>query len=192
MRAVAAAAVLVLWACASPSPPAAGESRGAVPALGGVRVMVMPVQAMRGVPGDATAELVYALQARGPAVRWVMPDTLRAQLARSPALDVPLDGLPVGMFLRVEVNRLGDPMFGYLRRLNALTGAPVALIPVEARYRATTADRPGAVELVAALVDAQSGRVGWFGVVEGEAGEAASPRSLASAADALARLVAGR
>ena len=40
-------------------------------------------------------------------------------------------------------------------------------------------------------VSAESGRVGWFGVVEGEAGDAGSPRSLATAADALARLLAG-
>jgi hypothetical protein len=151
--------------------------------------MVMPVQASRGVAGDASAELVYALRARGQGVRWIMPDTLRAALARNPTLDVPLDALPVGVFLRAQVNRLGDPMFGYLRRLNALTGASVALIPVEVRYRPATADRPGAVELVAALVDAASGRVGWFGIVEGEPGEASSPRALASAADALARLL---
>jgi hypothetical protein len=151
--------------------------------------MVMPVQASRGVAGDASAELVYALRARGQGVRWIMPDTLRAALARNPTLDVPLDALPVGVFLRAQVNRLGDPMFGYLRRLNALTGASVALIPVEVRYRPATAERPGAVELVAALVDAESGRVGWFGIVEGEPGEASSPRALASAADALARLL---
>ena len=178
--------VLALAACAG-SAPSAGSSRGAVPDLSGVAVMVLPVQAVRGVPGDLSAELVFALRERGPQVRWIVPDTLRAALARSPALDVPLEALPVGVFLRVQVNRLGDPMFGYLRRLNALTGAPLALIPVEVRYRAATPDRPGAVEMVAALVSAESGRVGWFGVVEGEAAAGTSPRAIASAADALAR-----
>jgi hypothetical protein len=183
----AALIALALGGCATGSAPDAGGSRGAIPDLVGVPVMIMPVQATRGVAGNASAELVDALRARGRGVRWIIPDTLRAALARSPALDVPLDALPVGVFLRAEVNRLGDPMFGYLRRLNALTGATVALIPVEVRYRAATAERPGAVEFVAALVSAETGRVGWFGVVEGEPGEPSSPRALASAADALAR-----
>jgi hypothetical protein len=190
LRAILTLAGLALGACAG-APPAAGNSRGAVPDLVGASVMVFPVQAVRGLSGDATAELVDALRARGQGVRWLMPDTLRARLARAPSLDVPLDALPVGVFLRAQVNRLGDPMFGYLRRLNALTGAPIALIPIEVRYRADTPDRPGAVELVAALVSAESGRVGWFGIVEGEAGAASSPRALASAADALARTLLG-
>ena len=90
---------------------------------------------------------------------------------------------------RKRVARLMDPMFGYLRRLAALTGGRLALIPVEVRHRASTPERPGAVEVVAALVDAETGRVAWFGVVEGEASEGGSPRALASAADALARLL---
>ena len=186
-RVALVALAVALGACATGSAPDAGASRGAVPDLLGVQVMVMPVQATRGVAGNASAELVDALRARSRGVRWIIPDTLRALLARNRTLDVPLDALPVGIFLRAQVNRLGDPMFGYLRRLNALTGAPVALIPVEVRYRAATAERPGAVEFVVALVNAESGRGGGFGVVEGEPGEAASPRALASAAEALAR-----
>ena len=81
-------------ACLKAPAPTAGASRGAIPVLIGVPVMVVPVQAARGVPGDATAEIVDALRARGPTVRWMMPDTLRARLARSPTLDVPLDGAP--------------------------------------------------------------------------------------------------
>lgn len=189
MRSVLALAALALCACGANPPPGAGSSRGAVPDLFGIPVMVLPVQTTRGLTGDATAELVYALRTRGQAMRWLMPDTLRSRLARTPTMDVPLETLPVGIFLRTEVDRLGDPMFGYLRRLNALTGGKVALIPVEARYRPATAERPGAVEFVAALVSAESGRVGWFGIVEGEPGEASSGRALASAADALARRI---
>jgi hypothetical protein len=191
-RVAAALAALALGACGASRAPTAGSSRGAVPDLIGAAVMVLPVQATRGVSGDATAEVVDALRGRGAGIRWLMPDTLRARLARSPTLDVPLDHLPVGVFLRVQVDRLGDPMFGYLRRLNALTGAPVALIPVEVRARAATADRPGAVEVAAALVSAESGRVAWFGVVEGAPGDGSDVGALASAADALARLLVGR
>ncbi|MSR36183.1 MAG: hypothetical protein EXR95_05995 [Gemmatimonadetes bacterium] len=189
MRSLLAVAALALCACGANPHPGAGSSRGAVPDLFGIPVMVLPVQATRWLTGDATAELVYALRTRGQAMRWLMPDTLRSRLARTPTMDVPLETMPVGIFLRTQVDRLGDPMFGYLRRLNALTGGKVALIPVEARYRPATAERPGAVEFVAALVSTESGRVGWFGVVEGEPGEASSGRALASAADALARRI---
>ncbi len=187
MRVALAAAALLLTACGARTAPTPGGSRGAIPDLVGVQVMVFPVQLRQGVAGDPTAELVDALGARGRGVRWLMPDSLRALLARSPSLDVPLDAMPVGVFLRTQVNRIGDPIFAYLRRLNALTGGKVALIPVEIRARAATAERPAVVELAVALVDAESGRVYWFGVVEGEPGDGGSPRALASTADALAR-----
>ena len=188
--ALTAGAAVALGGCASrAAPPSAGSNRGFVPDLVGAQVMVLPVQATRGVTGDAEAELVYALNARGQGVRWLMPQTLRAQLARNPALDVPLDDLPVGVFLQAQVDRIGDPLYGYLRRLSAISNGTIALIPVEVRHRATTAERPGAVEVVTAVVDVRSGRVPWFGVVQGVSGDGNSPGALASAADALARLL---
>ena len=185
MRALAVLAALALAGCASA--PVAGASRGRIPQLVGASVIVIPVQTARGVQGDATAELVDALRARGQGVRWFMPDTLRTALKRSPALAVPLDAIPVDVFLHAQVNRLGDPAFGFLRRLNALTNARLAFIPVEIRHRADPAGGPGADEFVCAIVDAETGYVAWFGVIAGEPGEAGSPRALASAADAVAR-----
>jgi hypothetical protein len=190
-RAALAALVVVLGAAAAcartAQAPTAGASRGGVPSLQGQQVMVLPVQAARGVAGDADAELADALTARGDGVRWLMPPALRAMLARSPALDVPIDALPVGFFLQAEVNRIGDPLYGQLRRLAALAGARLALIPVEVRHRADTPERAGAIEVVATLLDTSTGDVFWFGVVEGQAGGGSDPRALASAADALAR-----
>lgn len=167
--------------------PAAGASRGGVPSLVGARVMVLPVQAQRGVEGNASAEIADALAARGEGVRWVMPTELRAMVARSPTLDVPVDALPVGDFLRAQVDRIGDPLYGQLRRLSALADGRLALIPIEVRHRPDAPERPGAVEMVATLIDTSTGRVFWFGVVEGQPGGSADPRALASAADALAR-----
>ena len=189
---LAAACVLALAACSSlgmgsAPPPAAGASRGGVPALDGVQVMVFPVQSMTNVRGNADAELTDALGARGPEVRWIMPEALRSMVARSPALDVPIEDLPVGVFLRAEVRRIGDPLFGQIRRLAALANGRLALIPIEVRHRPDTPEKPGAVEVVAALIDATNGNVYWFGIVEGVAGSATDPRALASAADALAR-----
>jgi hypothetical protein len=91
------------------------------------------------------------------------------------------------MFLQAEVRRIGDPLFGQLRRLAALADGRLALIPIAVRHRADTPERPGAIEVVATLLDATSGDVFWFGVVEGVPGGGADPRALASAADALAR-----
>ena len=188
--ALAAGVAIVLGGCAyRAAPPSAGSDRGFVPDLVGAQVMVLPVQITRGVTGDGEAELVYALNVRGRGVRWLMPQTLRSQLARNPGLDVPLDDLPVGVFLQAQVNRVGDPLYSYLRRLSAVSNGTIALIPVEVRHRAATAELPGAVEVVAALVDVRSGRVPWFGVVQGAPGDGNSPGALASAADALARLL---
>jgi hypothetical protein len=149
--------------------------------------MVLPVQSNVGVTGNAEAELVDALGARGGGVRWLMPQQLRAMVARSPTLDVPIDALPVGIFLQAQVDRVGDPLYGQLRRLAALANGQLALIPIQVRHRPDAPERPGAIEVVATLIDTGNARVLWFGVVEGVPGGGADPRALASAADALAR-----
>lgn len=194
--------------CGGPgAPPSPGDSMGAVPDLTGVRVMAFPVQSTVGVAGDATAELAFALDARAPGVAWVGPEELRSAAARSPGLNVSVDRLPVSVFLRQEVRRVGDPLYGNLRRMAALVDAEAALIPVRVAYRPVAADAGGStpspatgapggdavpsgegrVEVTAALLDAGSGRVVWFGVVAGETGTADAPATLASALDRFAR-----
>ena len=153
--------------------------------------MVLPVQAVQGLPESVNAELVFALNSRGADVDWIVPDELRAMLARSPGLDAPIEGLPVGFFMQVEVERVGDPLFGILRRLTAVTGAPWVLIPVVARYRAGDAGEDGTAEVAAALLDARSGRVLWFGVVEGVSGRADEPAVLATALDEMVKTLTG-
>lgn len=183
-----------LWGCASAPPPAAGQSRGYVPTLDGTEVIVFPVQRNLGVSGDATAELVFALEGPGAGPAWLLPDELRRTLARSPGLDAPLDNLPVDVFLRAQVNRIGDPIYGVLRRIGAVTGADLALLPVAVRPGAapvdstgTTLDAPAPAEYVAALLEVRTGRVVWFGVEAGDPGADDDPGRLASAAEALAR-----
>lgn len=158
--------------------------------------MVAPVQRQSGLGREVRpdAELQFALQERGPAVRWLFPDTLRSITGRSPGIDVALDRLPVDVFLRAEVRRVGDPLYGHLRRLNGLTGAPLILIPVRVRHRPPGEEVEGevlepAVEIAGALIEIRSGRVLWFGIVDGGSGASDDPRALASAADALARAV---
>lgn len=189
LSAIAVAAFLASGCSLTMAPPRAGDSRGAVPALAGAPVMVLPVQSKVGIAGDAEAEMVFALQQRGPRVKWVMPATLRAQLQRNPSLDVPVDDLPVRVFLQAQVNRVGDPLFGYLQRMAAVSGARIALVPVQVRARPATKDRSGAVEYVVSLLNVVDGRVMWFGIVEGEAGDGSNAAALATAADALARIL---
>jgi hypothetical protein len=184
--------LIVLGACGPRrAPPAPGESRGAVPDLAGRTVMVLPVQQIEGLAGDGDAELAFALQTRLGDVEWVFPPALRRALQGSPALDVRLDALPVGVFLQAQVDRIGDPLFGAMIRLGALTGAGVALIPVAVRYRPGATGAAGVGEVVAVLLDVRTGYVAWFGVEAGQPGDASDPGVLASVLDALARRMAG-
>ena len=151
--------------CAGNTPaPTAGVSQGVVPDLRGRTVIVFPVQIRGGVPGDESPEIEFALRTRITEVGWVFSDELESTIARSPSVDTAVRGLPVGVFLSTEVQRIGDPLFGQLLRLGAMTGADVALIPV--------AVRPG--------------RVMWFGVVAGRPGSLADFGTVASAVEELA------
>ncbi|MGH7480760.1 MAG: hypothetical protein ACRELV_01280, partial [Longimicrobiales bacterium] len=163
-----------------PAPPA--------PALAGRDVMLLPAQGgqVAPVPAGLDAELRFWLDQQGPTVRWVFPDRLRSVLASSPALDIDIDALVVSSFQRAEVRRIGDPLFGDLRRLGALVGARYALVPVMAAYVPGEAGEAGRVEIATALIDTIGGNVLWYGVVAGQRGAAGAPEVTASAARAVA------
>lgn len=186
VRVVSWALLLSTCACARhPLPPGPGTVRGVAPDLRGLRVMLLPVQRVVGAVGDADAELAFAMQARGPQVIWVLPAALDSDLVRAPTLQTRTHDLPVDQFLAAEVKRVGDPLYGDLRRLGAVANSNVALVPVQA----AAVDSAGgqSVRLWAALLDVRTGYVLWFGIVQGDRGGAGDPRVLASAADKLAR-----
>ena len=168
-------------------PPAPGQGRGRVPDLRGQKVLVLPVQLQPNVPEGVMpdAELAFALQSQADAVEWVFPSDVQRMLDRSPGTRVEMKNLPVTMFLEAQVDRIGDPLFGDLRRASALVGADIALIPVEVRYGVD-----GTYIVSTAILSVRTGRVFWFGVVQGEAGGPEEPQTLASALDVLARVVA--
>jgi len=166
-------------------PPVPGQPRGRIPDLGGSTVLVYPMQRRGAVPGDVDAEIGFALEGSGSRARWIGPDALREHLARSPSLPLQVDALPVDIFLAGEVIRVGDPLFGFIRRMAVLENADFALIPVAIGYRAATEERGAALELVATLLDAQSGRVLWQATLEGE-GAVDDPATLARVAQELA------
>lgn len=146
--------------------------------------MVLPVQLQVGVPQGLLVdpELAHALRTRGEGVTWVFPPEIDEILERSPGVRTQTRGLPVHVFLQAEVNRIGDPLFGDILRLGGLTGADVALIPVELKY-----EGDGSYSIAAALIGTRSGRVSWYGIVGGNPGGATDPAALASVADRLAR-----
>lgn len=146
--------------------------------------MVLPIQLKNSVPTGVLAdeEVAHALGSRGEGVTWVFPPDLEQALERSPGVPARIFGLPVQVFDQAEVNRIGDPLYGNLLRLSTMTGADVALLPTKLEYAET-----GAYVLGAAVIAARTGRVSWYGVVEGIAGEAENPAALASVADLLAR-----
>jgi len=163
--------------------PEPGTSQGTPPDLRGSIVMVLPFQSAMGVAGDVDAELAFALRDRAPGVDWVLPPRLQRALDRSPGLNVRIHGLQVGVFSAAEVQRVGDPLYGDLLRLGALVDAQTALLPV----RAWVVPGEGGirVRVSAALVHVRTGRVPWFGLVEGAPAETDDPGALASAVDAL-------
>jgi hypothetical protein len=147
--------------------------------------MVFPVQIRAGVPGDASPEIDFALRTRTTEAGWIFSDELEATVVRSPSVDTAVRGLPVGVFLGAEVERIGDPLFGQLLRLGALTGSDIALIPVAVRAGEGTGG-VSVVEIVATLLNVRTGRVMWFGVVAGRPGSVADFGTVASAVEELA------
>ena len=178
-------ASLLLAACASGSRPSGpGETRGAVPDLRGRRVLVLPVQLRNGVPSDLTfdEETEYALRNRSEQVSWAFPSDVAEILRRSPTVQADPHNLPVGIFLQAEVNRIGDPLYGEVRRLATLAGATVVIIPIQLRYGAD-----GAYHLLTTLLNPVTGRVLWLATIDGEPGPPESPVTLATLADAYSR-----
>lgn len=167
-------------------PPEPGTTSGFPPDLRGRRVMLLPVQQTAGLRGDADAELAFALTGRAESVLWVLPAEVEEVLERSPGVQAATRGLPVGMFLAAEVERVGDPLYGQLRRMSALVDAEAVLLPVAASLEPQS-DTTAAVRFTTAVIESRSGRVAWFGVVEGGAFPVGDPRGLASAAETLAR-----
>ena len=186
----AAMVVLTAAACGGGTtpPPAPGQARGVAPDLRGSRVVILPFQQNTGVPGDVDAEFAFALREQTTDVEWVQEQEVVEILQRSPAMQAQTRGLPVGTFLVSEVNRIGDPLYGHLRRISGLVDAQGILVPILASL-----DPAGNVEgaeprvrVQAALIEPRSGRVLWYGVEESGDFSVDDPRALASALERLA------
>ena len=173
------------------------------PILAGMTVMVFPVQygsvpvgqeGMLHIPIDRQkldAELAYWLPQNARTVKWVLPEAMQRMISRSPTLDIDINNLAVGVFRQAQVKRVGDPLFGDLRRLAAVMNARLAIIPVAAEQIGTHPDS-ARVQVATAVIDAHEGTVIWFGIIESEPDARGAEAGNASAAQAMARAFGGR
>jgi hypothetical protein len=143
--------------------------------------MVFPVQLQAGVPGDVNPEINFAFRNKSSEVEWIFSDELEAVVQRSPSVDTAVRGLPVGVFLRAEVRRISEPLWGRLLRLGALTNSDIALIPVAVRPGASGVGGTATVQIVTTILNVRTGRVIWFGVVAGRPGSVDDCGTVASA-----------
>lgn len=150
---------------------------------------MLPAQRVQAGIGDPDPEIAFAVSERGGRIRWVLPGELRGALTRSPGVPADPDHLAVDVFLQAEVRRVGDPLFGELRRMSALVDAETVLIPVRVRHAELPGGSGEGIEITAALIDVRSGRVHWTGRVGGVPGPPTEPASLATAAAALVRRI---
>lgn len=198
--AVALAAIAVAAGCGPKAAPPVANETPRPPALIGATVLVLPVHPgtvptpgvtnvnfrTDGVDG-LDAEIAYWLPESAPRVKWILPPAVDRTLERSPGLNIDIRNLAVHSFRRMQVRRIGDPLFGDLRRLGAVFDTRYALIPVAAEFRATTAST-GRIHIAATLIDTERGTVLWFGVVSGDEAPAGDTGITTSAAQALAGL----
>jgi hypothetical protein len=204
------ATLLLLTGCggARATPPSADEAQRAFPDMGGRAVMLLPVQGAVpsiSVPASAdparapvplTAEMRAALESElgywlaeaAPRVRWVLPAAIERAANQSRTLDVHVRDLTVRDFQRARLQTIGDPLYGELRKVSVLVDARPALLPIGALW-IPEKDGLGRVHLALALIDTFGGDVLWYGVVAGSPAAADDPSSVASTAQALARLV---
>lgn len=190
-RSVVATAVILLavgsagCASAPAAPPDPGEQRGGLPMLSGQEALLLPVQRSQVQRGTADRELLFALESRAGGIDWVGPEELQRLMGRS-VMEIPIDRLPIDMFFQSEVTRVGDPVYGMLRRAAALTDATVALIPLSVVRRPAGPDVEAGLESMTTLLDLRTGRVLWLTTVEAE-GDPDAPATLARLMDNLAR-----
>lgn len=173
------------------------------PVLTGQTVMIFPVQRGNVPVADpqlqhftlATdkldAELAYWLPQTATNVKWTLPAAIQRAITRSPSLAVDINNLAITSFQRAEVKRIGDPLFGDLRKLAAVLDTRLAVIPIAAE-RIGTNPQTARVQVATAVIDAMNGMVIWFGVIEGDAEATSEEAGIASAAQAMARAFGGK
>ena len=191
---VTLALTLTLAACGGPPPaPTPDNPQPAVPNLAGLDVMVLPAQpAPGGVPAGFVEALSALLTTEYPSVTWILPAAIDRVIERTPTLGIRPHALSVSILRAPETERIGDPLYGDLRRLGAIVDARYAVVVYQAGYVAApdSIGGHGRIEGAAAIIDTIGGRILWRGLFAGERGPAGDEVALATAVQRLARLIA--
>ncbi|HEX2188812.1 MAG TPA: hypothetical protein VHG51_07945, partial [Longimicrobiaceae bacterium] len=135
-------------------------------------------------------ELLFALGEREPRATWIAPEVLERALRRSPGFAGSPRTLPADPLVHHRERRAVEPLAGELRRYAALTDVRLVLLPRAASFARAEGAAEGRVRIDAALIDARSGDVLWWGEAEGDPRAEADAAALASAAAALAARMA--
>ncbi len=156
---------------------------------------MLPLQNIIGLPHDGrerlNAEILFALGERDDRVVWIPPAELQRALRRSPAYAAAPEALPADAVLQRREPRVSEPLASELRRYSALMDARLVLLLREARFARSGDAELGNLRIGAALLDARSGQVLWWGEAVAEAGATPDPAAVASAATSLSeRLLA--
>lgn len=183
--------VLTAASCGGKKPPPGGVAPAVSVApmdLGGQRVLILPVQASTGLSFNReiiTEEIVAAIRARDTRTQWIDPARLRRALAGSPTFAPDPAALPNDRYEAYGDRRIQGGLADAVRRYMALTEARLVVIPRSAVLM--TPDSGGAfVRLSAAVVDARTGLVVWWGEADGRPAAPGDRALLTSAATALA------
>lgn len=196
--ALACAALCILLtaaACGGKKPPPGGVVPATAVApmdLGGQRVLILPVQSASGLAFNReiiTDEIVAAIRARDTRTQWVDPARLRRTLAGSPTFAPDPAALPNDRYEAHGQRRIQGGLADAVRRYMALTEARLVVIPRSATL--ITPDSGAAfLRLNAAVVDARTGFVVWWGEADGVPAAPDDRALITTAATALAaRLV---
>jgi hypothetical protein len=177
--------------CGGKKPPPGGIAPATAVApmdLGGQRVLILPVQSASGLPFNreiVTDEIVAAIRARDTRTQWIDPARLRRTLAGSPTFAPDPAALPNDRYEFHGERRIQGGLADAVRRYMALTEARIVVIPRSATL--ITPDSGAAfVRLNAAVVDARTGFVVWWGEADGVPAAPGDRALITSAAVALA------
>jgi hypothetical protein len=184
---------------------------GALANLASLRMMVLPTQALalsdpfgwraqsggeRAVLDTLDRAIEAALGGRGLASQWTFPPALLRAARRNPtyvtdpytlrAMDA------VGVAIRRPGTPLVEPFASQLRALAGVSDSRYALIPLDIRADAATAESAGRAILRLAVVDARGARLTWVGELAADSARRFTPRVAADLARHLADLIVPR
>jgi hypothetical protein len=158
--------------------------------LAGQKVLVLPVQAVSGIPqsrDDVTREVLFALGERDTRTHFIPPSALRSALQSAPGYADDPDDLPADPFRHHQERYVIDPLAGVLRRYSALMDTRLVLVIPGAQWLPAPAGAQGGViRMSAVMIDSRTGNVVWYGEADGDPRPGPDAGALGTAAASLA------